>query len=203
MSPVSRFNGFVISPAFVSGGSDRPVALAIDEGTLTQWIGEPATVVQTPLNEVFGLEVSIGRQLRLRATVGGVRYTWRTRRRIEHDELIELLRTHGARVRRVHTLRTGSVVAVVVVTLGASVASIASFFQSDPRPSNAQLLAVTVQQNDLPDNWHTSPGGYLTILAGKLAQEWALHVGRIFDEMTFLGVIGSIWDAITAPFEGR
>ncbi len=39
--------------------------------------------------------------------------------------------------------------------------------------------------------------------AGKLAQEWALHVGRIFDEMTFLGAIGSIWDAITGPFRGR
>jgi hypothetical protein len=41
------------------------------------------------------------------------------------------------------------------------------------------------------------------LLAGKLAQEWALHVGRVFDEMTFLGVLGSIWDAATAPFGGR
>jgi hypothetical protein len=41
------------------------------------------------------------------------------------------------------------------------------------------------------------------LLGGKLAQEWALHVGRIFDEMTFLGVLGSIWDAATAPFRGR
>ena len=46
-------------------------------------------------------------------------------------------------------------------------------------------------------------GVLAVVLAGKLAQEWALHVGRIFDEMTFLGVLGSIWDAITAPFEGR
>ena len=41
------------------------------------------------------------------------------------------------------------------------------------------------------------------LLAGKLAQEWALHVGRLFDEMTFLGALGSIWDAITTPFRGR
>ena len=27
------------------------------------------------------------------------------------------------------------------------------------------------------------------LLAGKLVQEWALHVGRIFDGMTFLGAL--------------
>jgi hypothetical protein len=41
------------------------------------------------------------------------------------------------------------------------------------------------------------------LLAGKLVQEWALHVGRIFDGMTFLGVLGSIWDGMTGPFRGR
>ncbi|MHB8891334.1 MAG: hypothetical protein ACYC65_04735 [Candidatus Limnocylindrales bacterium] len=41
------------------------------------------------------------------------------------------------------------------------------------------------------------------LLAGKLVQEWALHVGRVFDDMSFLGVLGSIWDAVTAPFRGR
>jgi hypothetical protein len=41
------------------------------------------------------------------------------------------------------------------------------------------------------------------LLAGKLAQEWALHVGRLFDETTFLGALASIWDAITTPFRGR
>jgi len=36
------------------------------------------------------------------------------------------------------------------------------------------------------------------LLAGKLVQEWALHVGRIFDQVTFLGALGSIWDGVTA-----
>jgi hypothetical protein len=40
------------------------------------------------------------------------------------------------------------------------------------------------------------------LLAGKLVQEWALHVGRLFDAMTFLGVLESVWNAITAPFHG-
>ncbi len=43
----------------------------------------------------------------------------------------------------------------------------------------------------------------VALLPGKLVQEWALHVGRLFDELTFLGVLGSIWDAITTPFRGR
>lgn len=43
----------------------------------------------------------------------------------------------------------------------------------------------------------------VVLLAVKLAQEWALHVGRLFDELTFLGVLVSIWDAVTAPFRGR
>ena len=41
------------------------------------------------------------------------------------------------------------------------------------------------------------------LLAGKLVQEWALHVGRVFDTTTFLGAIEAIWHAITAPFGAR
>lgn len=41
------------------------------------------------------------------------------------------------------------------------------------------------------------------LLAGKLVQEWALHVGRLFDATTFLDAIESIWDALTAPFRTR
>ena len=46
-------------------------------------------------------------------------------------------------------------------------------------------------------------GVLAVLLAGKLVQEWALHVGRIFDETTFLGAIESIWHALTAPFQIR
>ncbi len=41
------------------------------------------------------------------------------------------------------------------------------------------------------------------LLAAKLVQEWALHVGRLFDSMTFLGAIGAIWETLTLPFRGR
>ena len=44
----------------------------------------------------------------------------------------------------------------------------------------------------------------LAVLLGvKLVQEWALHVGRLFDELSFLGALESIWDWVTGPFRGR
>ena len=47
-----------------------------------------------------------------------------------------------------------------------------------------------------------SVGILSVLLVGKLAQEWALHVGKVFDQMTFLGALESIWHALTAPFRG-
>ena len=38
------------------------------------------------------------------------------------------------------------------------------------------------------------------LLAGKLVQEWALHVGRIFDGTSFLGAIEWVWHVLTTPF---
>ncbi len=41
------------------------------------------------------------------------------------------------------------------------------------------------------------------LLGVKLVQEWALHVARLFDEMTFIGAFESIWEGVTAPFRAR
>jgi hypothetical protein len=47
----------------------------------------------------------------------------------------------------------------------------------------------------------TRASGVLAVaLVLKLVQEWALHVARLFDQVTFLGAIESIWHALTAPF---
>ena len=40
------------------------------------------------------------------------------------------------------------------------------------------------------------------LLAAKLVQEWALHVGRLFDGATFLGAIDAIRRFLLAPFGG-
>ena len=43
--------------------------------------------------------------------------------------------------------------------------------------------------------------GLLLVL--KLAQEWALHVGRLFDGMTFLGALDSLWRLVLGAFGAR
>lgn len=43
--------------------------------------------------------------------------------------------------------------------------------------------------------------GVLLVL--KLLQEWALHVGRIFDGMTFLGALDSLWRLVLGAFGAR
>ena len=35
------------------------------------------------------------------------------------------------------------------------------------------------------------------LLVAKLVQEWALHVGRLFDSFTFLDALHAIWHAVT------
>ena len=64
------------------------------------------------------------------------------------------------------------------------------------------FLAVAFTLRYTPGfRWTASWSGLslIGLLGLKLVQEWALHVGRLFDELTFLGTLHSIWDAITAP----
>jgi hypothetical protein len=35
------------------------------------------------------------------------------------------------------------------------------------------------------------------LLGAKLLQEWALHAARLFDSLTFLGVLESLWESLT------
>jgi len=40
------------------------------------------------------------------------------------------------------------------------------------------------------------------LTAAKLVQEWALHVARLFDQVTFLGALDAVWRTLTSPFRG-
>jgi hypothetical protein len=65
------------------------------------------------------------------------------------------------------------------------------------------FIAVAFTMRFRPDfSWTParSAGALAVLLAGKLVQEWALHVGRIFDQTSFLGALEWIWHALTAPF---
>ena len=65
------------------------------------------------------------------------------------------------------------------------------------------FLAVAFQQRYVPSFRWSAAGGALVLgalLAVKLVQEWALHVARLFDSMSFLGALESIWQSVTSPF---
>jgi hypothetical protein len=48
-----------------------------------------------------------------------------------------------------------------------------------------------------------SAGVLAVLLGAKLVQEWALHVGRLFDGTTFLEALESAWNDVTRLFTGR
>ena len=65
------------------------------------------------------------------------------------------------------------------------------------------FLAVAFQQRYVPGFRWTMPRGAAVLgvlLAVKLIQELALHVARLFDSMTFLGALQSLWESVAAPF---
>jgi hypothetical protein len=47
-----------------------------------------------------------------------------------------------------------------------------------------------------------SAAALAVLLVAKLVQEWALHVGRLFDDVTFLGALDAIRRALLGPFGG-
>ena len=67
---IRRYLGFSMVPALVPGGASRPVSIASDDDSLTLWIGEPATVFQTPWSEVRNIQVRHGRHVALEGVTG-------------------------------------------------------------------------------------------------------------------------------------
>ena len=64
------------------------------------------------------------------------------------------------------------------------------------------FLAVAFQQRYVPSfRWSLARGAvvFAALLAVKLAQEWALHVARLFDSMSFVGALESVWQTVIAP----
>jgi hypothetical protein len=70
---------------------------------------------------------------------------------------------------------------------------------SAPAPIGPQLAPERPSRRR--QGWPARAAGVLAVLlARKLVQEWALHVGRLFDDTTLLGALESIWNALTASF---
>jgi hypothetical protein len=166
VSLVTRFHGFTLSPPFVENGSSKPVSIAIDGSRFTVWMGEPATVWQTPISELHHLHATVGRSLTIRFTIAGTRYRLHSRRFSEHGELLDLIRASGGTVARATRARAVLVLSVVAVFVAASLASVVTFLSTSSAPSAAELSAVNVSASDLPPTFVATPNSYISVLTG-------------------------------------
>jgi hypothetical protein len=188
-----------MAPSFIPHGPTHPVMLALDDSHLTQWIGEPPTVWQTPLTEVRDLEVRAGRSITLRATIGGVRYRWSARRAPEHDTLIDQVRALGVVNRDKRAWQIVALTAAIVV-LAASAASFAatSIHSNPPATSLASRVgAINVTKADLPTGWGASPDGTLAILLGRPGASYPSATTPVAPT----GLNGQIWQAASTSFQ--
>lgn len=198
MTPTLRYHNWTMTPAFARGGPTRPVIVAIDDQLLTQWIGEPAMVWQTPMSEVRNLEIRVGPSLRLAATISGVRYEWNTRRGPEHDAFIEQVRAAGGRVVRSRRRLASTALTVAAVVLVASAASIVSLVHSSAPPATyVSTSDINVQRSDLPAGWSAAPAALLTTIVGPAGEV----VRSSTPEPALTGTAKEIWDSISSNFE--
>lgn len=188
-----------MAPAFIPHGPTHPVVIAIDDTHFTQWIGDPPTVWQTPLSEVRDLDVRAGRTVTLRATIGGVRYRWRTRRGPEHAELVERVRALGTveRPRRPWVPLAASAAFVLAVSSVAAV--LAGSVSTSSRPSLATTVgAVNVGLADLPAGWGPTPEGTLLDILGNAGTTYPSRPGA---SPAPSGVLAAIYDAAGRSFQ--
>lgn len=202
MSPVTRYDGFTMAPSFIPHGPTHPVVLALDDTHLTQWIGEPPTVWQTPLTEVRDLEVRAARTLAVRATIGGVRYRWSQRRGPEHDDLIEQIRARGVVNRDRHAWQIIAVTAAFVVVAASAATYAATTTSSTSTPVSPSLSsrvnAINITKVDLPAGWAAEPDGELVAYLGPPSTSFPSSTAPA---PALSGVGGQIWRDASASFQ--
>lgn len=200
MSPVSRYPGWRMWPEFVPNGPTHPVWLAFDGSHLTLWIGEPPTVWQTPVSELRQMELRVGQRLRFSATVSGVRYHWTTKRRPEHDALIEELRNAGAHLLRDRGRRaafTGSLAFVVLLAVAASFSVWATNRPSTAAPGKS-VGAINVRRSDLGSGWQAVSDAPLENLVGAPGVQ---PVSSVTTTTSPNNVGDEIWSTASSNFE--
>jgi hypothetical protein len=199
VTTVVRYHGWTMEPPMAPGTPTAPVMLALGDGHLTQWIGDPAVVWQTPLAQVHDLALHMSRTLRLAATINDVRYVWTAPRGPDHDEFADTVRAAGGRVMSAARARAFGVGALVVVVLLASVASIALLVDNtvSPPPSATAVGTVNVQRTDLPAGWAADASGDLTVLVGAANDQ----VTNSTTAPALTGTADTIWVTASASFQ--
>lgn len=196
MSDNLRSEGWSVQPSFVANGPTRPVTLLGDEHGLTQLAGEPPVAWQTPWDQLANLQLVRSSQgLALFATVGDVRYCWRTRESSDYEALSALVSAHGGNVVR-RKRRAGVLVVVIVVLLASLAGGIGAWFA---RGSNgAQELtdarAVNLSLKDLPSAWSLTTTSVLSYLFGPDTQV-------LTSTSTTAPRASSLWAHVTKQFQ--
>lgn len=161
-----RSEDWSVKPSFVPNGPTSPVALLIDESTLTQLAGIPPVAWQTPWSELTNIElVRFSSQMALFATVGDVRYCWRHRELTDYESMRTVVLDHGGVVTH-RKRRLGIFVVVGAVVLASFAGGIAAWFtRGNPNATElADVKSVNLTLNDLPSGWYTSSTSILSYL---------------------------------------
>lgn len=161
-----RSEDWSVRPSFVPNGPTSPVALLIDDTTLTQLTGIPPVAWQTPWSELSNIElVRFSSQMALFATVGDIRYCWRHRELTDFEAMRAVVLEHGGVV--THRRRRVGVFVVVGAVLVASFAGgIAAWFtRGNPDAQElADAKSINLTLADLPSGWYTSSTSILSYL---------------------------------------
>jgi hypothetical protein len=161
-----RSEDWSVKPSFVPNGPTSPVALLIDETTLTQLAGIPPVAWQTPWSELTNLElVRFSSQMAFFATVGDVRYCWRHRELTDYEAMRTVILEHGGFVTH-RRRKLGVLVVVGAVVLASFAGGIAAYFtRGNPDAQElADTKSVNLTLNDLPSSWYTSSTSILSYL---------------------------------------
>jgi len=191
-----RFEGWSVSPTFVLNTPSAPVTLLIDELTITQLVGESVVAWQTPWSEVSNVQlIRFAKGMALFATIGGVRYCWRSSSRANYDALSTVVAANGGYVAR-RPRRAGILAVAGVVVLCALGGTLGSLWPQGT--SLAQELAdaksANISSSDLPAGWFKSSSSLLSYLFPT--------ANEVIPSTTTTAVKAkSVWAHITTYFE--
>lgn len=195
MSTTLRSEGWAVGPSFVPHGMTSPVTLLADDSGLTQLAGDPAVAWQTPWDEVQNPQlIRFTRGLEFFATVGGVRYCWRTRHTTDFEALRALVLARGGTVAR-HRRRAGVLAVAAVVLLAALAGGIGSWLNGGSANAReiANVRGVNLSLKDLPSGWFVKSASPIQLLFTP--------VGKIESSSTTVPNTNPTWLKVTNLFQ--
>ena len=186
-------SGWSVHPSFVPHGPTSPVTLLLDDEGLTQLAGVYPVAWQTPWSEIAHPQlVRTGRSLALFATIGDVRYAWRSTSNADYENLRAIVLDHGGEVAR-RRRRAGALVAAAVLLLASFAGGIAAWF-SGPSSELADARAANLTLRDLPPGYAVTPTSVLGFIFPPANQV-------ITSTPTTAAPVSSSWTRAIAAFQ--